>query len=176
MEGAIEILNRGINGRAKDRQKQSQGQAQHSECRAPGTPGLALAVSAASFATSRSTHSVAGARTAISRGGITGSRPRDLRARVDVVVVYFICSASDFGTAVQIFDAKACRSPRRTPFEYPTSMGWLDAKYRIHLCPARAPFNRRASREGMAASNKKAMWIGSMRPLCYAVRDAKLIT
>src|ERR1700747_2547499 len=129
-------------------------------------------------------------RTGYDDGGFSGAtmgRPAlqrllaDITAgRVDTVVVYKIDrltrSLTDFAKIVEILDARGASFVSVTQqFNTTTSMGRLTLNILLSFAQSERECIAERSRDKIAASKKKGMWMGGVPPLGYRVEDRKLL-
>ena len=105
----------------------------------------------------------------------------DIRgSKVDVVVVYKIDrltrSLLDFAKIVEVFDAHSVSFVSITQaFNTATSMGRLTLNVLLSFAQFEREVTAERSRDKIAASKKKGMWMGGYPPLGYDVKDRKLV-
>jgi len=129
-------------------------------------------------------------RTGYDDGGFSGAtmgRPAlqrllaDITAgRVDIVVVYKIDrltrSLADFAKIVEILDARSASFASVTQqFNTTTSMGRLTLNVLLSFAQFEREVIGERTRDKIAASKKKGMWMGGVPPLGYRVQDRKLV-
>src|SRR3984893_8818540 len=100
--------------------------------------------------------------------------------RVDIVAVYqgdrLTLSLADFAKIVEILDAKSASFVSVTQqFNTTTSMGRLALIVRSSCAQFEREGTGERSRDKIAASKKKGMWMGGVPPLGYEARDRKLL-
>src|SRR5207237_1360652 len=123
-------------------------------------------------------------------GGFSGARMErpalqrllaDLSAgRVDTIVVYKIDrltrSLADFAKIVEILDARGASFVSVTQqFNTTTSMGRLTLNVLLSFAQFEREVIGERIRDKIAASKKKGMWMGGVRPLGYRAQAGKLI-
>jgi site-specific DNA recombinase len=129
-------------------------------------------------------------RTAYDDGGLSGGtmeRPglqrllSDIRERtVDVVVVYKVDrltrSLPDFARMVEVFDAHGVSFVAVTQqFNTTTSMGRLTLNVLLSFAQFEREVTGERTRDKIAASNRKGMWMGGFVPLGYDVRERRVV-
>ena len=102
------------------------------------------------------------------------------QGRVDVVVVYKIDrltrALADFAKIVEIFDAQGVSFVSVTQqFNTTTSMGRLTLNVLLSFAQFEREVTGERSRDKIAASKKKGMWMGGTPPLGYTVGNRKLV-
>src|ERR1700716_2595286 len=119
--------------------------------------------------------------------GATMDRPAlqqlvaEIRAgRVDTVVVYKIDrltrSLADFAKIVEILDARGASFVSVTQqFNTTTSMGRLTLNVLLSFAQFEREVIGELTRDKIAASKQKGMWMGGVPPLGYQAQDRKLI-
>src|SRR6185437_13599301 len=105
----------------------------------------------------------------------------DIEARrVDVVVVYKIDRLSralmDFARLVEVFDRNGVTFVSVTQsFNTTTSMGRLTLNVLLSFAQFEREVIGERSREKVAASRKRRMWMGGFVPMGYRVENRKLV-
>src|SRR5207302_7168461 len=105
----------------------------------------------------------------------------DIRAgRIDIVVVYKVDrltrSLADFARLVELFDAQGVSFVSVTQqFNTTSSMGRLTLNVLLSFAQFEREVTGERTRDKIAASKKKGMWMGGNVPLGYDVRDRKLL-
>src|SRR6266576_279726 len=100
--------------------------------------------------------------------------------QIDAVVVYKVDrltrALSDFAKLVDIFDRRGVSFVSITQqFNTTTSMGRLTLNMLLSFAQFEREIIGERVRDKIAASKKKAMWMGGMPPLGYDVKDRKLV-
>ena len=101
--------------------------------------------------------------------------------KVDCVVVYKVDRLSrsllDFAKMVGNIRSTASRGfcERHATIQHDHVDGTIDAQRTAVLCPIRAGIISERTRDKIAASKKKGMWMGGYPPLGYDVKDRKLV-
>ena len=100
--------------------------------------------------------------------------------RVDIVVVYKIDrltrSLADFAKLVEIFDANGVSFVSVTQqFNTTTSIGRLTLNMLLSFAQFEREVSGERTRDKIAASKKKGMWMGGVPPLGYTVENRKLV-
>jgi site-specific DNA recombinase len=100
--------------------------------------------------------------------------------KVDIVVVYKIDrltrSLADFAKLVEIFDTKGVSFVSVTQqFNTTTSIGRLTLNMLLSFAQFEREVSGERTRDKIAASKKKGMWMGGMPPLGYTVENRKLV-
>src|ERR1700693_872220 len=123
-------------------------------------------------------------------GGLSGAtmdRPAlqqllaDIQAgKVDVIVCYKVDrltrSLADFAKVVEVFDARGVSFVAVTQqFNTTTSMGRLTLNVLLSFAQFEREVTGERIRDKIAASKRKGIWMGSLVPLGYEVRDRQLI-
>jgi site-specific DNA recombinase len=100
--------------------------------------------------------------------------------KVDIVVVYKIDrltrSLADFAKLVEIFDTKGVSFVSVTQqFNTTTSIGRLTLNMLLSFAQFEREVSGERTRDKIAASKQKGMWMGGMPPLGYTVENRKLV-
>lgn len=100
--------------------------------------------------------------------------------KVDVVVVYKVDrltrSLADFIKIVETFDTKSVPFVSVTQqFNTTTSMGRLTLNMLLSFSQFEREVTDERIRDKVAASKKKGMWMGSLPPLGFDVKERKLV-
>jgi len=100
--------------------------------------------------------------------------------RVNIVLVYKVDrltrSLADFAKIIEIFDAHGASFVSVTQqFNTTTSMGRLTLNVLLSFAQFEREVGAERTRDKIAASKKKGMWMGGFVPLGYDLKDRKLI-
>src|SRR5438477_8328888 len=104
----------------------------------------------------------------------------DVRAgKIDVIVVYKVDrltrSLADFAKLVELFDAHEVSFVSVTQqFNTTTSMGRLTLNVLLSFAQFEREVTSERSRDKIAASKRKGLWVGGPLPLGYEMKDGKV--